>query len=228
MSSGPFTLDEASSKGFDREITDPFSSANLVYSTNGFDGFPNPTAYLSRRHAWIHIFPEGRIHQRHDKAMRYFKWGISRLILESEPCPNVVPIWIEGFDEVMHESRQFPRFIPRSGKNVLLYFGHTIDTDKTFGDLRNRWRKLCEAEEKLVQNGKIEIGTLTDRLKYSDEAISLRIECTDRVRQEILKLRSDRGLPEEDPKNGLAATWSEEGTTRRDGKMMDGSWVRDV
>lgn len=160
--------------------------------------------------------------------MRYFKWGISRLILESEPCPNVVPIWIEGFDEVMHESRQSPRFIPRSGKDIVLYFGHTIDTDKTFGDLRNRWRKLCDAEEKLLQNGRIEIGTLTDRLKYSDEAINLRIECTNRVRQEILKLRSDRGLPEEDPKNGLATTWSEEGTTRRDGKMMDGSWVRDV
>ena len=221
-------LDKASSKGLDREITDPFSSANLIYSTNGFDSFPNPTAYLSRRHAWIHIFPEGRIHQRHDKAMRYFKWGISRLILESEPCPDVVPIWIEGFDEIMHESRQFPRFIPRSGKTILLYFGQTIDVDQTFGDLRARWRKLREAEAGISSSGRFEVGALTDRLKYSDEAVSLRVECTDRVRYEILKLRSNRGFPEEDPKNTLAATWREEGTTKGDGKMMDDSWVRDV
>lgn len=221
-------LDEVSSKGLDKEITDPFSSANLVYSTNGFDSFPNPTAFFSRRHAWIHVFPEGRIHQRQDKAMRYFKWGISRLILESEPCPDIVPIWIEDFDQVMHESRQFPRFIPRSGKHILLYFGQTVDTDKTFGDLRDRWKKLCEAEAQISQGGGTEIGALTEGLKYSNEAVSLRIECTNRVRQEILKLRRDRGWPEDDPKNGLAATWREEGSTKRDGKMMDDSWVRDI
>ena len=221
-------LDTSSSKMFDKNIADPFSSGNLVYSTNGFDSFPNPTAYMNRRHAWVHIFPEGRIHQRVDKAIRYFKWGISRLILESEPCPDVVPIWIEGFDEVMHESRQFPRFIPRIGKHIVVYFGGKIDTEKSFGDLRDRWRRLREAETTTSPGDKWEGGALNDKLKYGDEAVNLRIECTNRVRHQILKLRSDRGFPHEDPKNSLANTWKEEGFADGEGKMMDGSWVRDI
>ena len=221
-------LDHSSTKVLDRDVADPFSSGNFAYSTNGFDGFPNPTAYLSRRHAWIHIFPEGRIHQRADKAMRYFKWGISRLILESEPCPDVVPIWIEGFDEVMHESRKFPRFIPRMGKHITVYFGDRIDTDRIFGDLRDRWRKLRDAERAKSPGGDWEVGALNDTLKYNDEAANLRIECTNRVRRQILRLRNERGYPHEDPKNSLASTWKAEGFINREGEMKDGSWVRDM
>lgn len=79
---------------------DPFSTAALSYSyyytTDGNDAFPRPSIYESRRHAWLHIFPEGRIHQHPDKIMRYWKWGVARMILEAEPCPDVLAIWIDG------------------------------------------------------------------------------------------------------------------------------------
>lgn len=60
-----------------------------------------------------------------------------------------------------------------------------------------------------------EVGVLTsDALKYGREAVELRIECTNRMRREILKLRGKMGWPDEDPKNGLAETWKLEGKKR--------------
>ena len=232
LSRGPFTAPTApippSIDPSTPDISDPFTSAALTYSTNGIDTFPAPSAYASRRHAWIHIFPEGKIHQRSDKAMRYFKWGVSRLILESEPAPDLVPIWIDGLDQVMHESREWPRFIPRAGKNVGITFGEKVDMESAFGDLRERWRDLKEKVG--ARSGKDDVGILTDEeLMYGAEAVALRKECTLRVRKEVLKVRRLTGMPDEDPKESLVETWREEGKTgKREGQMEDGSWVKDT
>lgn len=111
--------------------SDPFSASTLTYSTNGLDSFPSPSAYPIRRHSWVHIFPEGMIHQRPDKIMRYFKWGVARLILESEPCPDVLPMWIDGPQWVMNEKRDWPRPLPRPGKDVSISFGDPVDRDQS-------------------------------------------------------------------------------------------------
>ncbi|KAK8214563.1 hypothetical protein IWZ01DRAFT_500196 [Phyllosticta capitalensis] len=205
------------------DIADPFSSAALTYTTNGHDSFPAPAAWLSRRHAWVHIFPEGKVHQKEDRTMRYFKWGVARLILESEPCPDVVPMWVEGPDQIMHESRTFPRFLPRVGKDVNVTFGDRVDTEAVFGDLRARWRRL---KERYGGEG-LEVGVLNESLKHAKEAVELRKECTMRVRNEVLKVRRKRGLPDEDPKVGLVETWALEGPGQ-EGKKKDDSWVKDV
>ncbi|KAK5157181.1 hypothetical protein LTR04_005501 [Oleoguttula sp. CCFEE 6159] len=158
--------------------------------------------------------------------MRYFKWGVARLILESEPCPDVVPMWIEGPDQIMHEAREWPRFVPRPLRNVSVTFGEKVDMDEIFGDLRARWRGLNRAEP--AAHG-LELSELTDAMKYGPEAVALRKECTMRVRGEILKVRRKRGLPDEDPKAGLVDTWRVEGSKgKREGKMDDGSWVKDT
>ena len=75
-----------------------------------------------------------------------------------------------------------------------------------------------------------ELGMLRDEeLKFGREARELREECTLRVRREVLKLRRQRGWPDEDPKCSLVDTWREEGAKgRRDGQMADGSWVKDT
>jgi len=204
-----------------RDIADPFSSAHLTYSTDGTDSYPVPSAYASRKHAWLHVYPEGRIHQKADKTMRYFKWGVARMILESEPAPDMVPMWIEGFDRVMHESRTWPRFVPRAGCDVSVTFGERVDVDARFGDLRERWRKLVDGEE-------VELGVCPERLRESEEAVKLREECTMRVREEVLKLRRGRAWVDEDPKAQLADTWRLEGKPgKREGLMADGSWVHE-
>jgi monolysocardiolipin acyltransferase len=207
------------------DLIDPFSEGHLTFSTNGQDTFPAPSAYYSRRHAWVHIFPEGMIHQSEDRIMRYFKWGVSRLILESEPMPDIVPIFIEGFDDIMHETRTFPRFIPRPFKNVRVTFGEKLDAEEVFGDLRKRWQQMRAKEE--ATGAHLEVGVVNDALKYSEEAVSLRKECTKRMRQAVLDLRRRRGYPEDDPKNSLAGTWLREGP-EREGRKADGSITKDT
>lgn len=157
--------------------------------------------------------------------MRYFKWGVSRLILESEPMPDVVPIFIEGFDNIMHETRTFPRFIPRPFQNVRVTFGEKLDMEEVFGDLRQRWKQIRAREES--RSGKLAVGVLNDELKYSPEVVSLRKECTRRVRQAVLDVRRQRGYPEDDPKNSLAETWVREGPNR-EGRKEDGTITKEA
>ncbi|KAI4670136.1 uncharacterized protein J4E79_000417 [Alternaria viburni] len=229
LSHGPFHDQEPPEKPTTSlkspDLIDPFTDGHLTFSTNGQDTFPAPSAYLNRRHAWVHIFPEGMIHQTEDRIMRYFKWGVSRLVLESEPMPDIVPIFIEGFDNIMHETRTFPRFIPRPFQNVRVTFGEKLDAEEVFGDLRARWKQMRANEES--KGGKLQVGVLNDALKYSDEAVSIRKECTRRIRQAVLDVRRQRGYPEDDPKNGLAETWLREGPGR-EGHKRDGSITKDT
>lgn len=228
LSRGPFLNDPPEKPATSLrspDLIDPFSAGHLTFSTNGMDTFPAPSAYASRRHAWVHIFPEGMIHQSEQRIMRYFKWGVSRLILESDPMPDIVPMFIEGFDNIMHETRTFPRFIPRPFQNVRVTFGEKLDAEEVFGDLRRRWQQMRVEEEKRV--GSLEVGVVTDTLKYSEEAVSLRKECTRRMRQAVLDLRRQRGYPEDDPKNSLAETWLREGP-EREGLKADGTITKET
>ncbi|CAG8978351.1 hypothetical protein HYALB_00012486 [Hymenoscyphus albidus] len=209
-------------------LSDPFTSGAFTYSTNDQDSFIAPSIYTSNKHAWIHIFPEGRVHQHPQKTLRYFKWGVSRLILESDPLPDIIPIFIDGNQQIMHEARTFPRFIPRTGKDVKIVFGEKVDGEKVFGELRGKWKTLVELQKKALDKKGVtqewSMGELTEGLKHSAEAQALRKEVTLRVRMEVLKVRRSLGYPDEDPKQGLAETWAEEGV-KAPGKMKDGSWV---
>lgn len=216
--------------GADGDPIDPFAGAALTYnvprSGEKDEVWPSPSAYATRRHAWLHVYPEGRTHQRTDATMRYFKWGVARLILEAEPCPDVVPMWIEGFEHVMHESRTFPRFVPRAGKRLGVTFGERVDVEAVFGDLRRRWRRIVEEEEEKEGGARAgRLGSVREgRLRDGEEVRRLREECTLRVREEVLKVRRSRGLPDEDPKVSKWETWKAEGG-KSEGKMDDGSLV---
>lgn len=76
---------------------------------------------------WIHIFPEGKIKQEALLELRRFKWGISRMLMEAKRTPLIIPVWIQGFEQVMHESRTFPRLLPRPGKKVTIVIGEPIN-----------------------------------------------------------------------------------------------------
>ncbi|KAM0800997.1 tafazzin [Usnea florida] len=215
------------------DISDPFSSPNehFTYTTDGIDTFPAPSAYATREYSWIHIFPEGRVHQHPQKAMRYFKWGVARLILEPDVCPDIVPMWIEGNNEIMHENRSAPRWLPRVGKRCGVWFGENVGGENdgnVFHEMRERWRRLVEEDRLREKAGQeLEIGVLSEELKYGPEAVKLREECTMQVRGAVLKVRRERGLPDEDPKEGLVETWRAEGGMT-EGRMNDGSLVKDA
>ena len=73
-----------------------------------------------------------------------------------------------------------------------------------------------------------ELGELQDDdLKYGLEAEQLRIDVTMAIRNEVLKVRRSRGLPDEDPKCSLAETFRREGN-EREGEMEDRSLVKDM
>lgn len=152
------------------------------------------------------------------------------MILEADVCPQVVPIFIAGPEEIMHEARPAPRWLPRFGKKVNVTFGEPI-SQVVWDAFRERWKKLRDREAAKTgsllpteQNGD---GTLSEELMYGKEAVSLRLEIVVVVRDEILKLRRARGYPDEDPKSGLVETWRAEGG-KVEGKMHDGSWTKDT
>ncbi|OJJ01725.1 hypothetical protein ASPVEDRAFT_52618 [Aspergillus versicolor CBS 583.65] len=230
LSKGPFPAEphlaspERQSWSLQNVCVDPFSDLPTAYSTDGFDSHLAPSAYSCNSFSWLHIFPEGKIHQAPSKTMRYFKWGVARLILEASECPDIVPIWLEGFDQVMHESRGFPRGIPRPGKEVSVTFGQKVDAEAVFGEMRSRWQKIkAKAELASPETRDLPLGTLSDELLYGAEAVELRKEVTKKVRDLVLDVRRSRGHSDEDPKAGLVETWIEEGP-KREGKMEDESW----
>ncbi|KAH8668330.1 hypothetical protein BX600DRAFT_459726 [Xylariales sp. PMI_506] len=222
---------------------DPFSSSALTYSTTGLDSHLAPSAYSQNRHAWVHVFPEACIHQHEDMSLRYFKWGLGRLILEAEPAPDVLPMFIDGTQRLMPEDRKFPRFVPRVPQNLRIIFGEPLDTEAAFGDLRARWRELVrrDYEDRRHHQRRAEttnpatavvrttdaIGELSsNELKYGAEATELRIEVAKRVRDEIQKLRLSHGYPEDDPALGFAETWAREPAQRSYRSNVDGSLVK--
>ncbi|KAL4878016.1 hypothetical protein BJY04DRAFT_230289 [Aspergillus karnatakaensis] len=230
LSKGPFApephlaVPERQSWSLQNVCIDPFSDLPTAYTTDGEDSHLAPSAFACNSYSWVHIFPEGKIHQSPNKVMRYFKWGVARLILETPECPDIVPLWLEGFDQVMHESREFPRFLPRPGKEISVTFGKKVDTEAVFGEARSRWNKLkAKAELASPEVRDLPVGALNDELLYGAEAMELRIEVTKKVRDLVLEVRRSRGHSDEDPKGSFAETWFEEGR-KGEGKMQDESW----
>ena len=183
------------------------------YSSNGSDSFRAPAAYPSNRNAWVHVFPEACCHQNPNSTLRYFKWGISRLILESDPAPEFIPMFIHGTEDIMPEDRKWPRFAPRIGKKVTVVIGEPTDVDRQFGQYRSAWKLLAEKADEAT-------------LMHGSEAKQLRVEVAKAVRDEIEQLRVNIGLPpEKDETAALAETWSQEPNKRRFKSPVDGSMV---
>lgn len=72
------------------------------------------------------------------------------------------------------------------------------------------------------------VGVLwSEEMLRGEEVMELRMECTRRLREQVLKVRRERGYPDEDPKAGLVETYLREGS-KTEGHMQDDTWVRDV
>ncbi|KAI2638257.1 acyltransferase [Xylaria nigripes] len=181
--------------------------------------------YTKSRFSWVHVFPEACVHQHPKMFMRYFKWGMSRMILESEPMPDVLPIFIDGTQKIMPEDREFPRFLPRFGVTFKVAFGELVDTEKTFGDLRARWQDLVRQYDRRTRAPRV-LGELPDELKYGEEAVKLRIEVARRVHEEVLKVRRSLNYPDEEPAGfELAETWTREPSKDKFKSNVDDSLV---
>lgn len=187
----------------------------MTYSTNGEDEHLAPASYTSNHNSWVHVFPEACCHQNPESTLRYFKWGVSRMILESDPAPDFVPMFIHGTQNIMPENRGWPRWAPRVGNRIRVSFGEPTNVDVVFGRHRAQWKRLVE-----------EVGDNTEALKDHPEVVQLRIDVAKSARDEVERLREKMGLPaEEDETAALADTWAKEPNKRKFKSPVDGSLI---
>lgn len=122
--------------------------------------------YKSFKSNWVHIFPEAFVHQvypPHRYTLRYFKWGIGRMILESTRPPIIVPIYAYGFDDVIPEDKEEDYSIfKKFGKSTLrVKVGQPL-SDEAIGKFRQEWVELVESEQRRKQ---LEIAELNKSWK---------------------------------------------------------------
>ncbi|KAF4584271.1 Lysophosphatidylcholine acyltransferase [Ophiocordyceps camponoti-floridani] len=185
--------------------------SNPFFSTDGTDSFPAPAAYAANRNAWVHVFPEACCHQSPDSGLRYFKWGISRLILESDPAPEFIPMFIHGTQAIMPEDRRWPQWLPHIGNPVKVVFGGLREVDDLFGHQRASWKLLADRSD-------------AEHLQSSPEAVRLRVEVARSVRSQVETLRESIGLPREtDGMACLAQSWSKDPNKRRNSSIDESS-----
>lgn len=185
-----------------------------TFSTNGEDSHLSPSSYAANRNAWVHVFPEACCHQNPKSTLRYFKWGVSRLILESDPAPEFIPMFVHGTQHIMPEDRGWPRWAPRVGNRIRVVIGEPTDVDALFGHHRAEWRRLVTATGD------------PESLRDSPEASQLRIDVAKSVRDEVEKLREAMGLePDDDETAALAETWAKEPNKRKFTSPVDGSFI---
>ncbi|KAL2754718.1 hypothetical protein ACRALDRAFT_2109669 [Sodiomyces alcalophilus JCM 7366] len=201
----------------------PLVPHGTAFTTKAGDTFTSPSGFHSLRNAWIHVFPEACVHQHPALALRYFKWGVSRLILEANPAPQLVPMFIDGTQHIMNEQRRSPRWLPRIGRTIRVVFGDALDTSRVFGRHRAQWRSLIQKQEEQVRPG----GEYRypEQLKHGSEAVQLRIEVAEAVRSAVASLRAASGYSPDDPTFALARTWQREPPVRRFQSPVDGSIV---
>ncbi|KAG8936779.1 hypothetical protein FRC03_007587 [Tulasnella sp. 419] len=92
----------------------------------------------------IHIFPEGKVNQPRMKisdGLMRFKWGVSQMVLRSEQPPVIIPMYLQGFDNVMPEDRTYLKFLPKLGKKITVSFGSPAGITHEVQGALQEWRK---------------------------------------------------------------------------------------
>ena len=161
-------------------------STNVLMSKNPF---------IRTKTSWFHVFPEGfvlQLQEPHNNSMRYFKWGVSRLILESTRTPIVVPLFSFGFEKVAPEDSAeegLKRWLPANfGAEIHVCIGDPIKDD-VLESYREQWRSLVS---KYVD--KSNPTELSDELKTGSKAQSLRSDLAGYLREKVLEIRNEIGL----------------------------------
>lgn len=199
---------------------------------------------------WVHIFPEAFVHQVYPPyryTLRYFHWGVSRLLLESSRPPIVVPIYAYGFDDIIPEDKE-PDYslLKRMGKTGLkVKIGNPLDEEK-IGQYRQEWVDLVQSktnkimdatdtelsgnneemalirEEKSTYDNRKQIvdGDMPESLKTGPEAQKLRSKVANYLRDELENLRVSLGFERGPEEFADPAFWDKENGGCKDVPVM--------
>ncbi|EMG47101.1 TAZ1 Tafazzin [Candida maltosa Xu316] len=197
-------------------------STNVLMSKNPF---------IRSKTSWFHVFPEGfvlQLQEPHHNSMRYFKWGISRLILESTRTPVVVPLFSFGFEKVAPEDsaeKGIQRWLPANyGAEIHVCVGDPIE-DQVLENYRAKWRTLVA--KKIDKNHPTD---LSEELKTGKEAQTLRSNLAAYLREQVLAIREQTGLFDpEDKRFKDPQFWKEftntEGISEPNVKFIGKNWA---
>lgn len=203
--------------------------ANSIPKSGNITKYVAPVART--KPSWVHVYPEGFVLQLQppfSNSMRYFKWGITRLILESTKAPIVVPMFSTGFEKVAPESSAgtiIERYLPRNlGAEIEINIGNPID-DSIIENYRKEWTSLCSKyfDPKNPSD-------LSYELKYGKEAEDLRSRLAAELREHVAKIRhEERKFPIEDERFKSPAWWKRytqtEGASDPDVQFIGLNWA---
>ncbi|KAK3714411.1 hypothetical protein QZH41_020641 [Actinostola sp. cb2023] len=94
---------------------------------------------------WIHVFPEGKIIE--DGSLVRLKWGVGRLIAESNVTPIVLPIWHVGMNDVL--PNKYP-YMPHIMKKVTVLVGEPMTFDDILKDYQRRKKNAMETRKQIT------------------------------------------------------------------------------
>lgn len=187
--------------------------------------------FIRSKTSWFHVFPEGfvmQLEEPHHNSMRYFKWGVARLILESTRSPVVVPLFSFGFEKVAPENspeKGLGRWLPSNfGAEIHVCVGDIIPDEK-LEKYREQWRSLVK--KYIDPNNPFD---LSEELKTGKKAQQLRSDLTGYLRSEVVKIRDSLGVfNPEDPRFKDPKFWKEfnttEGLTHPDIRFIGKNWA---
>lgn len=151
---------------------------------------------------WVHVFPESFVHQPlppHEETLRYFHWGVSRIILESTKPPIIMPIFISGLQHILPEDHSKIKGLFKLYKSpISVSFAKPLD-DAVIADFRQRWSDLL-ADSKQTEDFNYD-------LSVGPEAQRLRSEVATYLRNSMEVFRQELGRGPEDPRLGDADFW---------------------
>ncbi|KAL6926251.1 hypothetical protein ACO0SA_001751 [Hanseniaspora valbyensis] len=186
---------------------------------------------IREKPSWIHVYPEGFVLQLEppfNNSMRYFKWGITRLILESTEAPVVVPMFATGFEKIAPETdagSKLGRYLPKEfGSEINVTIGKQI-SEEIINGFRQEWQNICD---KYLDNNSS--GDLNYNLKFSKEAEQLRSDVAASLREHVALIRHEiRKFPQEDPRFKSPSWWKRytktEGESDKDVKFIGQNWA---
>ncbi|KAK6457207.1 uncharacterized protein RJT20DRAFT_37861 [Scheffersomyces xylosifermentans] len=187
--------------------------------------------FIRSKTSWFHVFPEGfvlQLQEPHQNSMRYFKWGVSRLILESTRAPVVVPVFSFGFEKIAPEDsaeRGIERWLPDNiGAEVHISIGEAF-SDEKIEMYRQKWRDLCK---KFIDPK--EPHEMPEELRNGEKAQNLRSQLAAELREAVLSIRNSMAYfrPEEakfkDPKFWREYTITE-GMSDPEVKFVGKNWA---
>jgi monolysocardiolipin acyltransferase len=180
--------------------------------------------------SWFHVFPEGFVLQLEppfNNSMRYFKWGITRLLLESTRQPIVLPIFAHGFEKIAPESAAdslIERFLPSNfGAEIKVIIGDPID-DNIITQYRKEW--LALVNKNLDSSNP---NDLSEELQNGSKIRDLRSRLASELRKSIAEVRAQAGFPEEDARFKEHGFWkrytTSEGESDPDIKFIGQNWA---